>query len=680
MGKKTTGELMSLDTITKVLKRALEGDYSVRIDIEQTGDELRELADAINTAIEFIVDSKRTCENVEMMIQQNPAPMILIDRNFMPIDINTAYEKMTGEDRQKIMRMDSTDYKVRMLGGEGAEKLFTSGKKVTSILEFIFKDGRKIIAEQQGVPLKDERGNTEMGLFVFSDITKQKEEEEEIKKQLSQIKVLQERAEVIVQENPMPIILCDKSFNIRVVNQAYSDLSGLSREKLLKMTLRDFEVLETQGEGLKHVFEKKTKSFGTVTVKFPKGVRIVEQYGIPIMNAKGDIVNILIVYNDITQIRAKQKEVDALMEEAQKKAEILSESTNEVAKAMHSISEGDFTHILEIKEDDPLKSLKKDYNFSVSRCSQLFSEALLGMGEIRNNMIDASNGSSEIAKASEQVALRSQKTADLSRTLELQIENITHSISDLSASNEEIASTSQEVLNQAVNVAGMGKDAEKLGRCATEMMTSVASITNESVVEMNELNQQLSEINNVIKLINEITSQINMLALNAAIEAARAGEHGRGFAVVAGEVKNLAGDARDATTKIDDVITKIHKTSEKTVSSIKSANTQVVSGVESVNAAIESLNKIVSGAEQVSVNMSEIARAIEDQADITNKIVGDSEKSHDITVKTMSETEELAALSEETSAAVEEINSAVQEVTSLSESLTKSMSHLKVQN
>ena len=47
-----------------------------------------------------------------------------------------------------------------------------------------------------------------------------------------------------------------------------------------------------------------------------------------------------------------------------------------------------------------------------------------------------------------------------------------------------------------------------------------------------------------------ITSQINLLALNATIEAARAGDAGRGFAVVATEVKNLAGQASNASKEL----------------------------------------------------------------------------------------------------------------------------------
>ena len=188
----------------------------------------------------------------------------------------------------------------------------------------------------------------------------------------------------------------------------------------------------------------------------------------------------------------------------------------------------------------------------------------------------------------------------------------------------------------------------------------------------------MKEINNVVKLINEITNQINMLALNAAIEAARAGEHGRGFAVVAGEVKNLATDAKEATAQIDKVIETIQKASTETVDSIKSANIEVTSGAESVAATITALNNIVEGAEHVTINMGEIARAIEDQANIANRVVSETEKSTGFAGDVQTEIEELAALSEETSASIEEIASAIDEVTGLATQIKETISQLKV--
>ena len=83
---------MELKDITRTLKLAIEGDHSVRIDSEAISDgELKELADTINTAIEFLVDCKNTTDSVQMMIAQNPMPIIIVDSSFNTVDANKAY-------------------------------------------------------------------------------------------------------------------------------------------------------------------------------------------------------------------------------------------------------------------------------------------------------------------------------------------------------------------------------------------------------------------------------------------------------------------------------------------------------------------------------------------------------------------------------------------------------------
>ena len=670
---------MELKDIIKTLKRAIEGDHSVRIDSEAfTDPELIELSETVNTAIEFLVDCKNTTDNVQMMIAQNPMATIIVDSGFNVVDVNQAYTDLMEVSKKEVLSGSRSMYKAKPLKGDGADKVFASRMKTECELEITLKSGAVKYVKQYGVPLIDETGNVNMAMFVFDDVTREREEEVEIAKNMKKIEALQERSETIVQQNPMPILLCDKDMNIRVVNAAFGELSGIDPGKVTKMSLRDFKVLEQKGEGIKHVFETGKRSFGEVTVEFPTGAKILEQYGIPIFNASGEIINLLIVYNDITEIRKKEAEVLRLMEEQRIKAELLEKSTQDIGKGLKAISEGDFTITVEMRENDPLEDLKKDYNKAMEESRTIFGDAIKAMIDVESYMSDANNSTSEVSKASEQVAVNGQKSADLTRKLLVTMEEINRQISDMSASNEEIASTSQEVLNEAGRVSDMGREAEELGQQANSKMEAVMHITNASVGEIESLNSQLKEINNVVKLINEITNQINMLALNAAIEAARAGEHGRGFAVVAGEVKNLATDAKEATAQIDKVIETIQKASTETVDSIKSANIEVTSGAESVAATITALNNIVEGAEHVTINMGEIARAIEDQANIANRVVSETEKSTGFAGDVQTEIEELAALSEETSASIEEIASAIDEVTGLATQIKETISQLKV--
>ena len=310
--------------------------------------------------------------------------------------------------------------------------------------------------------------------------------------------------------------------------------------------------------------------------------------------------------------------------------------------------------------------------------SAAIAEMNRAMDQVEVGTADTSKSSDEIAKAVEQVAVTSQQCADLGRRALDKVHEIDRQIADLSASTEEIASTSQEVLERARSAARQGIQAQELGGEASKKMGIVQEIARQSVVEIEELNAQMREINNIARMITDIANQVNLLALNAAIEAARAGEHGRGFAVVAGEVRNLAGEAKRATNHIEKVIGGIQVSSEKTASAIKSAHTEIGSGVGSVNKTIEALNAIITEAEVVARSVGEIARATEDQAGVTTRIVQGVAEEAALTKQTQNEIEDLAALAEEASASTEEIGSAAHELHGMAGNLKGTMQRFRI--
>ncbi|HZD43673.1 MAG TPA: methyl-accepting chemotaxis protein, partial [Methanomicrobiales archaeon] len=435
---------------------------------------------------------------------------------------------------------------------------------------------------QYGVPLLVEGGAVKTAYFVYNDITKQRLDEKEIKEQMEKNKVFRKRSDTIVQQNPMPILLVDPTFKIVMTNEAFVKMSGYTKEQLKGMSARDFKVLDQKGEGLKHVLQEKKRSLGETTVDLPSGVHILEQYGIPILDEGGSLSTILIVYNDITERRKKEKEIETLMAESQAKAENLALSAKDVESAMTAAANGNLTISAIIRENDPLANLKNDYNDSITSIRSLLFEVEKAVRQVQNTTQDVSKSTSEIGKATEQVASSTQASADFIRKLLEQVEAVGREISDLSASIEEIASTSHEVTERAQEVTKEGSNAAVLGSQANTKMQAVEKIASQSVEEINRLNDQMREISKIVKLITDIANQTNLLALNAAIEAARAGEHGRGFAVVAGEVRNLAGEAKKATQHIEDVIGTITESSNRTATSMKNAYGEISSGIESV--------------------------------------------------------------------------------------------------
>jgi len=196
------------------------------------------------------------------------------------------------------------------------------------------------------------------------------------------------------------------------------------------------------------------------------------------------------------------------------------------------------------------------------------------------------DGTATIAQASNEIASGNQ---DLSNRTEQQAS----SLEETAASMEELTST---VRQNSVHT----RRANQLAGNAAAVAGEGGRMVGEVVGTMGRIDAASQRIVDIIGVIDGIALQANILALNAAVEAARAGEQGRGFAVVASEVRNLAQRSATAAREI------------KTL--IDASSEQVQAGTRQVGQAGATMQQIVDSINQVTVIVSEIAAASEEQS------------------------------------------------------------------
>jgi methyl-accepting chemotaxis protein len=151
-----------------------------------------------------------------------------------------------------------------------------------------------------------------------------------------------------------------------------------------------------------------------------------------------------------------------------------------------------------------------------------------------------------------------------------------------------------------------------------EQMDSIA----QTIVRLSEQSQS---IGGIIASVTDIADQSNLLAVNAAIEAAKAGEHGKGFAVVAQEIKNLAGQSKQATSEVRNILNDVQKATSAAVMATEQGSKAVETGVkqsvlageairflsESSNEAVQAATQIVASSQQQVVGMDQISVAMQ---------------------------------------------------------------------
>jgi methyl-accepting chemotaxis protein len=378
------------------------------------------------------------------------------------------------------------------------------------------------------------------------------------------------------------------------------------------------------------------------------------------------------VYNDITERKQQEEEVQKLLSESREMSETLSRSAKDLETGMARMAEGDLRYRAPVMEHDPLSQIKLDYNTALSAISVLIEELEGSIISLTRTSEKTLTQTDNIKNAIRDIADEVQNSTTGAREQMEETRRISDDIRLLSERISQIAEITSRLMDLAAETARQGIQAGQIGGVANEKMESVGKISADNMKQITGLNEKMAEIDKIVRLISDISSQTNLLALNAAIEAARAGEHGRGFAVVAQEVKNLAGQSKLATAQIEELIKTIQAKSAETVTSIEAAYTEIQEGIARVNQTIEALSSITSQVTEISEGISQVTNATIDEETLMHRVL------EGIGVMN-SESEKNLARMEEISRRMEVSRQATDDIASSSLEISRLSGHLKSQ-
>lgn len=184
------------------------------------------------------------------------------------------------------------------------------------------------------------------------------------------------------------------------------------------------------------------------------------------------------------------------------------------------------------------------------------------------------------------------------------INELTHEISarteQESAAIVEIAASMNQITATVSNNADNSRNANELAHDASAKAEQGKELMVDAVDQINKIVSDFKQVMSIIEVIESIAFQTNNLALNASVEAARAGESGKAFAVVANEVRALSGKAAESSGRIRDVL--------------KESENGIKSGSVMMLRAGEAMEQILESVRSVSVIISEIASASNEQS------------------------------------------------------------------
>lgn len=344
---------------------------------------------------------------------------------------------------------------------------------------------------------------------------------------------------------------------------------------------------------------------------------------------------------------------------------------------MDKFSNGNLQTHLQFKTKDEFAQLAASFN-SMS-------------AKLRHTMKHVANSSEQVAASSEQLTASSMEVTQATEIVSESIQDIAHGIEEQDTLTGDVRNLSSHILKKMndistsidnVNDATVDtKNMASIGRSSVrnviDQMNEITDNTAELSTRVKDLDENTAAIVSAVNVIKNIATQTNLLAINASIEAARSGEHGKGFAVVAEEVRKLADESNLAAVDIEKIVKQITEDTRIIEEDMINSNDSVKVGREKVNVARDDFIQIDDAINDVQAQTESVTAAIRTIHQDIEKLVIEIDHISEVSMKSSSNVQSVAASSEEQNAAMEEVAAASTHLAKMAIDLQESIQAFK---